>query len=286
MSFFLRQVRVEFGQPGTEGRAHDGLRVAFSLRHTLDSAPSPGTISVWNLAPSSLGELERARCVVRLFAGYDSPKLLMQGTIIRDGLKIERQGVDRVATIQVQDGGRALAFGSVSLAISRPTTGAEVFGQLVDALGFPRGPIAFGRPVAFSQGYAFSGRARDALDNVARAAQARWWVRDGVVYAVPQRPVEVWYDGKKIYQLQDDPTPESAVVLGVAEGNLIGSPTRGEDGQVEAVTLLTPELRPGRPFVIRGSERSDGVYTASEVQMVGDTHGQDWYTIAKGRPRR
>jgi hypothetical protein len=283
---FGRQIRIEFGQPGQPGRAHDGLRIAFAVRHTRESIPSPATITVYNLAPQSLGELERPGCVVRLFAGYDVPKLLVEGNIIREGLVIERRGVDRVATIQVQDGGRALTFGRCDLSISRPTTTTEVFQRIIDGLGLPRGSVAFGREVEYTQGFSFYGRAVDALNTVAAAARGRWWVRDGLVFVTPIVMVEAVTDaGVRVLTPQVQPTPESAVVFGVAEGNLIGAPTRRDGSEVEVTALLTPEMRPGRPFVVRGSERSDGVYVAREVEHTGDVFGQEFYTTCRGGPR-
>jgi hypothetical protein len=161
-----------------------------------------------------------------------------------------------------------------------------VFDRIVDTLCLPRGPIAFGREVQYSQGFTFYGRAVDALNAVCGAARGRWWVRDGLVFVTPIVMVEgVNPNGVRTLTPQDSPTPESAVVFGVAEGNLIGAPTRRDGGEVEVTALLTPEMRPGRPFVVRGSERSDGVYVASEVEHNGDVFGQEFYTTCRGVPR-
>jgi hypothetical protein len=46
--------------------------------------------------------------------------------------------------------------------------------------------------------------------------------------------------------------------------------------------LLLPELKPGMGFALQ-SEAANGVYLATKIRHVGDTHGREWYTEWEGR---
>lgn len=267
-TLFGRQVFVEFGQPGAVGRRFEDLRVAFSTESSRSGTPGKATIEVYNLAPDSLTLLQERGATVRLWAGYDVPRLIFAGDPVAGGVRIERRGPDRIARVEAQDGGRAYQSARVSLSYAADTSLSEVLAELVRQTGIPAGSIRLPRDVRLPHGLVYSGPARDLLDRIARAAGGDWWSRDGAL-CLAGTGVD---------------TGEIALVASAEDGNMIGSPVPQDGGRVEVVVLLEPSLRPGRLLDVR-AERTRGVYVIESVRFSGDTHGQPFYASCVAAPR-
>lgn len=267
MILFGRQVFVEFGLPGAPGRQFCDLRIAFSADFSRESTPNKGTVEVYNLAPTSLDLLQTPGIVVRVFAGYDVPRLIAQGNPVPNGVSIERRGPDRVAKAEFQDGGRAYQGARVTVNVATPTTLSAVLNLVAAQVGLPIGAIRppSGADVALPHGAQFAGPARDVLDRLGRSLGADWFVRDGALCFVGS----------------GSDTGETMLVIG--PGNLVGSPAPKDKGRIEATALLEPSLRPGRLFQVQ-SERINGVYVADSVRFQGDNWATPFYATVTGIP--
>lgn len=262
-----RRVILQFGTAGDPGRSIEGLRVSFRVVMTDGSEPNKASVQAYNLSRASAALLERDDCVVRLLAGYDAPRQIFQGQIAKGGLQIERNGVDRIARIEAQDGGRSLAWAHIALSIAGPTTTEAVWTAIVAELGLAVGSVEWGAPVRYTAGWAHVGSAKRAIDALAASAGSRWYIRDGVLTVVPLTGA----------------TAETALGLSVANGNLIGAPVPTDVG-VKVTSLLDASARPGRRFVVQGSERADGRYIATDVEHIGDSGwSREFYTTLMGR---
>lgn len=268
MALFGRQVILEFGRPGQTGRRFTDLSVDFKVTMTDRSTPHQAVIEARNLNADSVGLLQRDDVVVRLLVGYDSPRLIFQGEPIRNGVDEQLEGTDRVLRIEAQDGGRAYRRTELALSYTTATTSGQVFDEVATQLGLPRGAVTLVRDIDFPQGVVLQGPAREVLDYLAEASDARWYISDGKLQVVPRTGA----------------INERAVVFDADKGNLIGSPSR-KDGGVEVRGLIAPSLRPGKPFRVR-SEFITGDYVATRVEFVGGLRAPDFYVIAQGRPRR
>lgn len=270
---FGRVVAVEFGIEGTTGRRVEGLRVAFDVRHSREPTPSPATIRVWNLRDDTIALLQRPRALVRLFVGYASAggaRLVYQGNPIPKGSKVDRQGPDRIATVELGDGSRVYGNARIAASFAASVSFGEVFDAATAALGLPVAvpPPANTSAITFPGGLHAVGPARDVLHRLAVAANCHWFIRDGAIYFLPR----------------NGGTTEVAPLFSSRAGNLIGEVSRTEDDGVEIRTLIDPAMRPGRPFRIESS-RVTGNYVARDVQFVGDSgFANDFYCVITGRP--
>lgn len=267
-----RRVLVQLGTANSTGKEYADLRVRFSVTMTDSSDPNTAKIEVYNLAASTVSAMQADDAVVRLLVGYASeggaPRLIFQGNPIAGGVKLERQGVDGVLTIEAQDGGREYTSSHVAESYSTGTTSAQVFTALAERLGVPLGNVdAVVGDVSFPSGIVLQGRVADQLDRVAAMSGARWQIRDGTL--------QVWAEGES--------TGEQAVVFSSTTGNLIGSPTPTDDG-VEITGLLAPTLRPGKPFRVESRDIT-GDYVCTSAEFKGDSGwASDFYVVAKGTP--
>ncbi|KKK49424.1 hypothetical protein LCGC14_3135220, partial [marine sediment metagenome] len=75
---------------------------------------------------------------------------------------------------------------------------------------------------------------------------------------------------------------DDQVLLNAASG-LIGSPEIGEDGILDARSLLQGKLSPGRPVRIESSAIDDGFFRIEKVIHFGDIAGNEWYSDIEAR---
>lgn len=265
---FGRQVALEFGLPGQQGRRFRDLSVTFRVEMTQTATPNTASIVARNLGADSVALLQREGVVVRLLVGYDAPRLIFQGEPVRDGVEERYEGTDRVLSLELQDGGRVFRQTRVSVSYTTATTVGAAFDAVAAQLGLPLGTVNVSRGIDLGPGLVLHGAARDVLDQLADASGARWSIIDGVLNVVDRAGT----------------TTDTAVVFSASAGNLIGSPAR-KDGGVEVKALITPSLRPGKPFRVE-STFITGDYTATEVDFLGGLREQDFYVVARGRPRR
>lgn len=269
MTPFGRQVVLEFGLPGQQGRRFRDLSVTFKVEMTQTATPNTAHIEARNLGADSVALLQRDDVVVRLMVGYDAPRLIFQGDPIRNGVDERYEGTDRVLRMQLQDGGRTFRLGRVSVSFATATTLGQVLDAVTDQLGLPLGVQDVDRTVGLGRGVVLQGPARQVLDHIAEASGSRWSIIDGALNIV-----------SRTGQLTDQ-----AVVFSADRGNLVGSPSRKDKGTVEVKGLITPSLRPGKPFRVESAFLT-GDYIATEVDFVGGLRDQDFYVVARGRPRR
>jgi hypothetical protein len=254
-----RRVVLEFGTEGAAGKRFTDLRVGFRVDMSRSADPNKGRIVAYNLAAESVSLLQRPRAVVRLLVGYDVPRLIFVGTPIANGVRLERNGPDRVIVIEALDGGRAWQAARVDLSYAPQTSFAQVFADVVAAIGLPTGTVHAPAGLRFSSGLVLAGAARDVLSRLAVMADRHWFVRDGVLHFV-----EIGGD-----------TGETAPLISSRTGNLIGSPmpraaTKANEAAIEVRALLDPAIRPGRRFQLE-SEAFNGVYIARDVVFEGDS---------------
>lgn len=271
MRLFGRQVAVQLGRENQPGIEHTGLRITFQVKMTDGPTPNEAKIEIYNLARGSVELMQHDDSVIRLLTGYRSsggvPRLIFEGNPVPQGVKLQRRGVDRILTVEAQDGGKAYRTTHVSESIVTPTTAAAVFKRLSAAFGQPLGNVdGVVAGFSFPHGVVLNGPARDEMDRIADLSGAQWQFRDGAI--------QIWPKGET--------TGEGAIVFSAAQGNLIQSPVPKDDS-VEVTGLLAPSLRPGKPFRVE-SEQITGDYVSTEVTFKGDSGwSREFYTVAIGK---
>ena len=270
MSLFGRQVILDLAPPSGRGQRYRGLRVGFSVKMSLTSSPNEGTIKVYNLTGDTVAQVQEAGAIVRLSVGYDVPLLIFEGNPVAGGVVESRQGPDRILSIEAQDGGTAYKTTSINVSLSTPTSLRQAFNLAAQALGLPLGRIDFDDdPAAFPLGLTMTGPARQSLDKLAAMAGAKWTIRDGSLVVVK--------DGST--------SGESAVVFSSTSGNLIGAPSLKDGGNVEITGLISPSMRPGKPFRVVSAFSGSGDYVAEDVEFTGDSgFDRPFYVKIVGRP--
>jgi hypothetical protein len=117
----------------------------------------------------------------------------------------------------------------------------------------------------FPAGIVLSGHGMTQLDRLLTSAGYKWTVQGGEIVVIRL--------GSSF----------GTAVLLTPETGLIGSPTPANDGRVAAVSLLQPDLVPGRQVEFN-SRHVKGHYIVETAVYEGETAAQEWYVQLEAAP--
>ena len=255
---FGQTMALILGTAGGEARTTPGLRIAARVAYK-NARAGEAEIEVYNPAPQTIAAAEERGVVLRLLAGYGVPELVFEGSPIRDGVNLRREGADRILSIAARTGGVQLEQGRLSLSYAQGTRVSEVVAEAARQLGLPQGVVQLGEDYDLPPGFSYSGSAGDLLQRLVSSAGSTLTVRDGVLQALPAGADT----GEQVARL----TPQTG---------LLGSPTRRKGKKralVEIEAQLIPGLRPGKRVVVE-SEALNGVFVARDVSFDLDLAGE------------
>ena len=114
---FGRILLLTIGQAGGEARTSPGLRIVARVSYKSARA-GEAEIEVYNPAPLTIAAAQTKGAVFRLLGGYDVPELIFEGTAIRDGVMVRKEGPDRILAISARTGGTQLEQARVALSFA------------------------------------------------------------------------------------------------------------------------------------------------------------------------
>ena len=269
---FGRRANVLIKGPNSpQGRVLSGLRTVFSVTKSNDPTANAAEIIVYNMNQDSITFAKQTRSQIVLAVGYDEGmpttalKVIFSGDIYRQTTNKQDDGI--VTKFENADSLRAFQDAKINRSYKGGTSVTQVLDHIVDAVGLIKGSIQGLSGKQFSSGYSAFGDARAQLDVIAKKTDTIWSVQDGVLQFIP-------IGGS---------TPDPVILL-TSDTGLVGSPNQKmlKIGQTEVqgvdfVTLLQPEIRPGRKIEIK-SEFIEGRFTVQKVTHRGDTSDGPWYS--------
>lgn len=278
MTLFLRDWAVTVGTL----RVAKPMRVAFEIDCTLKHTPNKATVKLWNLTRDHQAQIEQAaNAQVLVSAGFEGDgggETLFAGELTRahghrgasaqqTGSRTEQTRGDVVTQVHARDGGRAFAQARISMAFGEGVSVSTVLRAAASAMGVGDGNIDEVSAVArlltgddtYPEGTVISGTASGELTRILAGLGLRWSIQHGALQL-----------------LQNGAALQTQAVRLSSSTGLVGSPEVGTRGHVKALSLLTPDLWPGRR-VILDSVRTQGRFTARAVKYRGDSHANDWF---------
>lgn len=269
---FGRRANVLIKGPNSpQGRVLSGLRTVFSVTKSNDPTANAAEIIVYNMNQDSITFAKQTRSQIVLAVGYDEGmpttalKVIFSGDIYRQTTNKQDDGI--VTKFENADSLRAFQDAKINRSYKGGTSVTQVLDHIVDAVGLIKGSIQGLSGKQFSSGYSAFGDARAQLDVIAKKTDTIWSVQDGVLQFIPL----------------GGSTPDPVILL-TSDTGLVGSPNQkmlkvgqSEVQGVECISLLQPEIRPGRKIEIR-SEFIEGRFTVQKVTHRGDTSDGPWYS--------
>lgn len=270
------------------------LHVEFQINNAIVGTPKWGTVRIWNLGA------DKATQIIHEFTGVDiavgwqdiDEQTIISGQIAQVAYGREN-AVDTYLDLLVQDADRALLWGVLNKSLPKGYTDEQVLKLILDAWNVGDQPVTLGSKPDLSQptypdGFAFSGTAFEAMEQLAHRHDCNWFVEDGQLYIVPRNGVMAGGD---------------APIL-TAESGLLGTPVLTYQG-IQGRCLMNPQLRVGRTIRLRNSDITQlalrqpvlgitdpgavvptinnpidtyGTYKVLAVTHAGDSRGNQWET--------
>jgi hypothetical protein len=263
-SFWLRSAALSVTpKAGGTGKRFTDLHIAFDVSKHLSGEPNTANIRIWNLSEGSRKGIREKESVVTLEAGYNGERsVLYRGEVTR--AEHAHDGPDWISSIECASDLAVLRDTRIALTFRGGTSKSSVVRRIASKLGGValgtvnsdalRGVLPAARSVV--------GSARRILDSLADDWGFRWSINDGTLTVVDL--------GSK---------RGSRVAIRLSPGTgLIGSPRWTEDG-LEVRALLLPELQPGGVVQVDAAA-TKGLFQATAISSMGDTHGETWETTA------
>ncbi len=179
MALFDRIVSLTVGQSGGKGVELSGLRIIFAIEKTCSETLNNSTIKIYNLAPASRAIVETVNNAVILKAGYVQDvgaKQIFVG-IIRRSLT-RREGPDWVTELELDDGLIAYRDSKQTFSFPKNTSGLAVLRSVAGSFGLPVRPLPEFTDKAYTGGFAFVGRSREAMAKVCNYLGLEWSIQN------------------------------------------------------------------------------------------------------------
>jgi hypothetical protein len=256
-----------------------GLDVSFRAQRGLhvtqgSAKPQPSTcdLRIFGLNPTHRKQLAKSTVPLPGAAGKPIPCIITAGyqggqAILFSGemraANFVSEGPDKaICELSTGDGDQALTQARLNLNIAPGSSAAQVFNQILSALGVQSGnlPKALSQlsanPAAaqlFTKGAYLKGSAAEVLSDLCRSTGLQWSVQSGALQILPL----------------GQPLDGLAIAVDEEHG-MIGTPTVDTKGIVTVHTQMIPGIVPGCKIAIT-SENVSGGFRVIGLETVGDT---------------
>lgn len=269
---FLRDALVRIGDEFEV----TGLRIAFTVERNLKAKPNTAEISIYNLNRESRDLLQGQQdLIVTLEAGYVSTgrSVIYRGDL-REVNSVPDGGGNWVTRISSGDGENAHRSARSHRAYKPGIAPKKMLKDIAGDLGVGAGNLLE------AVGDAAIDRLGKVMKNGINGSGTASKVLRGVLGSMGK---EHSIQGGEI-QVLDRGKARAGAPAGLSPATgLIGVPTVDNKGQIEATSLLRPDLTPGTKLTISDSVTGNGTWKLSSCTHVGDTHGSDWYVEMEGK---
>lgn len=273
MALFNRAVKVSVEtQDGL--MVVENLRVAFSVKKTLNWGANTCQVSIWNMNPQKRAAIRDFGQLVTLYAGYKDDAttgLLFIGRTTQIAHRFSQPEI--VSAIECGDGERNLNTILISVSYAENTSALTVLRDVANLMGLKIAQLADVPDKAFVKGWSSPGLAKEALDDVCNYLGLQWSIQNEELVLLPinvaarKTPHQINIDTGMI-GVPEQFTYRAQYLPGAAR--LIGWRVK---------TLLRPEILPGDEVRIQSTKVNfnlDASYKVIAIVHNGDTHGNPW----------
>lgn len=276
---FNRDFRVTLGnrliraRPEGPDEVSPSLRVVFKVERAINGDPNKAEVSIYNLSQATRSAIQERDIPTLIEAGYvNNLSTLFKGRLTFS--RHQRQGTDWISTFEAGDGIRAYQRSRINESFAPGTKIDAVIQRVVECSELGPGNVSDelakgnfrGGLTEFKKGFTASGKCLEVLKALTDSV--------GLNMSVQEEQVQLLRQGGT--------NGDDQVLLNAATG-LIGAPEIGEDGILDARSLLQGKLSPGRPVRIESSAIDDGFFRIEKVTHFGDIAGNEWYSDIEAR---
>ncbi len=270
---FDRQYRLSAGHGGAKGFEIGGgarpLHIAFSIEKADTETQNTANLSIWNLNPEHLAELNKKDCIVALRAGYGTVMPLIFTGVVTFA-KTKTDGSDMETEIELVDNRIELRDTYVSVSYAGAVDCKTLIQDTADKMGVT---VSFSHNAAFQSipnGYSYVGPARNVLTKACETSGLVWNINNGVLQV--KKPGDTM--SREVYELS-------------AETGLLGIPQRVQIEEEDVcrygwdVEYLMNGAINIDDYVHLKSQYVTGYFRVYSVSMDGDNYDSSWSCTAR-----
>jgi len=304
MNQFHRTVTIQIAEGTTNtGTALQvqNLRVSFHIKKTSTSECNTASIQIYNLNKDDREHINGLPLnnLVIVKAGYiaKDQEIIFVGNTLLSSINIERPNV--ITKIEAQDGKFAMNQLKFSITYQAGTFAVKILKDILNKSksGLDVNHVDWSQITdrQYKNGFCFQGEAKVLLTNVCNYLEAEWSIQNNqmkifpsgknntaqIIYLTPETgligsPEKLLDDSLALHgTLRKKETTKEVGVTGKKYRKTIG-------GGYKFKSLLQPFVEPGSVIQVKCDAISDLKFRVVEVEHIGDTHGNDWYSIING----
>lgn len=265
---FNRVIEIVIGPQGQTGRLVKDQKMSFEIFKTTEKSVNTAKIKIWNLKPSTVTEIAKVRNKVIVRAGYEDEGInnVFFGDLIRATPLDE--GIDKVLDIEAVDGGLGLEERNISISYAPGTQVSVVLNDIFTVLAYPLATTLTPPQREYVNGYAFIGKARDALTEVLAYIGRTWSIQNELLVILA--PDEVVTRGALVL------TPKTGLI-GTPE--LVNDKSQDQTGEAppkryKVKSLMFPQILPGSSLTINSNAVS-GTFKVLDATYIGNNREGD-----------
>jgi hypothetical protein len=262
---FNRIIEVISQPDGGSSISVTGLRIRFNIERNKTSTPNKANIDIYNLSDDTANKMAKSKNKIILKAGYaDEGGLfsLFYGTL--NNSVITKDGTEKILQIEAHDGLKNIQQKNANLSYSGGTRASVILDDILNILAYPLGGKKPTLNEVYSGGFAFIGKAKDALTQVLKRFGYKWTIQNEqiIIYKDGESPIPAGLLLKK-----DTGLLSIAKLEDVADKKTVG--------KYIATSLLFPQLVPGAQIKVESTLVSGAMFVES-VKAVGDNFDGDF----------
>ena len=269
MENFDRQYRLTAGG-FTIGGGDRPLRIAFDVEKADTDSQNTAKVTIWNLSPEHIAELEKKDCVVTLKAGYKSKMpLIFKGVVTYT--KNRKDGADVATEIELVDDRVEIRDTYVTLSYAGSIGCKTLIDDVAGQMGVTPSYSYNADFKDIPNGYSYVGPARNVLTKACETSDLTWSINNGVLQVKKPRDVM----SKEVYELS-------------AETGLLGIPDKveisekqGNHGYGWDVEYFMNAAIDIDDYVYLNSKYVQGYFRVYSVRLAGDNLAGSWSCKAR-----
>jgi hypothetical protein len=247
-------------------------KIKFEVKKNIIANKNTCRVDIYNLAENTRNKITNdINSLVRIKAGYSQNVGLVeigQGNISNVIHSFRRP--DILSIIYSKDGFKAVRDNSISLSFKENTPLSSVINSLVDKLDLPVKFTDYDKSAILKGGFSHLGSIPSALDELSLQFKFNWSIQNGQIQILDENKGT----GKRVMSLSSSTglieDPEEVIVTKKLK--------KKDKNEYKVVSLLQPQLEAGDLIEI-DSRTLTGVFIVNELEHIGDTRGNEWYTI-------
>ncbi len=277
---FRRTYTLKCGKMGSKGfeigntkdTKETVLHLSFSVEKSDSETSNTAKVQIWNLSTKNLKILDTKDCMIELKAGYNNHNILILAGNITSVVTTS-DNADRLTEIEVVDGRVELRDTFLTISLNGRVNCKEVYQYIAKQMGIP---IVFARELSYrtlSSGFCFVGKARSALQKIARYCGHAWSIQNQILQITKIGSALT----NKGYLLTSN-----TGLISIPKRITIGSNTSKKEAQTgwEVEYFLNGAIGINDIIQLK-SNTANGYFRVHKITLDGDNMEGDWIATAQ-----